>query len=270
MINSSRLVSALWPLRFPGKYRLLDGLAPREGSSEGRVFGYKMTLDLRDVMERSIYLGAYERKESALFGRWLKPGMTFLDVGANIGYFTLLASRRVLPKGRVIAIEPAPYVHDRLARVVAENRLNVEHHRMGLSDRDGSCTLYLPAGDGHNYSPTMAKHDGAGMIEEVPVRRLDDCLDEWKVDKVDLLKIDVEGHEGKVFAGASNALAAGRIKAILCEFNDYWLRETGTTPQAVFDTLTGYGFVDQEGAPRFEPGGIVNRFFVFRGAGRGD
>lgn len=269
MTIDHKIVSTLWPLRFPGKVRLLNGLVPREGSREGRVFGYRMTLDLLDFMERMIYLGTYEREETGLAWRWLKPGMTFLDVGANVGYFTLLASRRVGPNGRVISVEPGPYVHARLARVVKENGLNAELHPMGLSDQEGSCTLYLPAGDLHNYSPTMVKYDGAGEPLEVPVRRLDDCLELWNVDTVDLLKIDVEGHEGKVFAGADRALSSGRIKAILCEFNDYWLRETGTTPQALHDTLTGLGFVDTAGAPRFEPGGIVNRFLVYRGAGKG-
>ena len=264
-----KIVSSLWPLRFPGKGRLLGGLIPREGSREGRVFGYRMTLDLLDLMERMIYLGTYEREETGMAWNWLKPGMTFLDIGANVGYFTLLASRRVGESGRVIAVEPGPYVHARLSKVVAENGLKAELHQIGLSDKDGTCTLYLPAGDTHNYSPTMVKYDGAGEPVEVPVRRLDDCLKLWKVDTVDLLKIDIEGHEGKAFAGAGEALASGRIKAILCEFNDFWLRETGTNPQALHDTLTGLGFVDQAGPPRFEPGGIVNRFLVYRGARNG-
>lgn len=258
-----QIVSSLWPLRFPGKVRLLDRLVPRAGTREGQVFGYRMTLDLCELVERQIYLGTYEREETGMAWRWLKPGMTFLDVGANVGYFTLLASRRVGQGGRVIAVEPAPRVHGRLARVVADNGLKAELHPIGLSDRDGTCTLYLPAEGLHNDSPTMARHDGAGEPVEVPVRRLDDCLEKWRVDSVDLLKIDVEGHEGKVFAGAERALGTGRIKAILCEFNDYWLRETGTTPQDVHDTLTGLGFVDQEGEPRFEPGCIVNRFLVY-------
>jgi FkbM family methyltransferase len=257
-----QIVSSLWPIRFRGKARLLDPLVPREGSREGRVFGYRMTLDLCDLMERMIYLGTYEREETGMAWRWLRPGMTFLDVGANAGYFTLLASRRVGQGGRVIAVEPGPYVHGRLARVVAANGLKAELHQIGLSDRDGTCTLYLPPEGMHNHSPTMARYDGAGGAVDVPVRRLDDCLEEWRVGSVDLLKIDVEGHEGKVFAGAERALGSGRIKAILCEFNDYWLRETGTTPQDVHDTLTGLGFVDQGGAPHFEPGCIVNRFLV--------
>lgn len=269
MTIDHKLVSSLWPLRFPGKVRLLDPLVPRQGTRRGRVFGYSMTLDLLDLVERMVYLGTYEREETGLAWRWLRPGMTFLDVGANVGYFTLLASRRVGPRGRVIAVEPSPHAHERLARVVGENSLHAELHRIGLSDREGTCTLYPPAPGSNNHTPTMVKYDGAGDPVEVPVRRLDDCLESWGVPSVDLLKIDVEGHEGKVFAGAERALGSGRIRAILCEFNDFWLRGTGTTPRALYDTLIGYGFVDRAGEPRFEDGCVVNRFLVYRGASGG-
>ena len=83
-----------------------------------------------------------------------------------------------------------------------------------------------------------------GKPISVAVRTLDDCLADWKVDRVDLLKVDVEGHEPKVFAGAAKALAEGRIRAILCEFNDYWLRQAGSSPQALWQTLAAKGFVD--------------------------
>ncbi|HWE39946.1 MAG TPA: FkbM family methyltransferase [Isosphaeraceae bacterium] len=258
----SELIRLFWPVRVRGKARVLGALAPSSGRREGRVFGYPMTLDLADYMQRMMYLGAYEREETRIISGWLKPGMTFVDVGANVGYFTLLASRRVGAGGRVIAIEPSPIVHERLAEVVASNGLAAEVHRIGLSDENGTCTLFLPPAEVGNHSPTMVRYEGSGSEVSVPVRRLDDCLDEWGVAAVDLLKIDVEGHEPAVFRGASRALASGRIKAILCEFNDFWLRQSGTTPQAAHELLTGLGFVDQGGPPVLGPGCVENRFFV--------
>lgn len=242
---------------------MLGGLVPRVGSRDSRVFGYRMTLDLSDLLQRMIYLGIYEREETEIALRRLKPGMTFLDVGANVGYFTLLASSRVGPKGRVIAVEPSGYAYRRLTEVVARNGLVVATHRLGLSDRDGVIPLYLPADETHNHSPTMVRHEGAAVAEEVPVRRLDDCLKEWDCGVIDLLKIDVEGHEAKVFAGARDALASGQVRSILCEFNDYWLRQSGSSPQALHDMLTGLGFVDRDGVPEFVDHGIVNRFLEF-------
>jgi Methyltransferase FkbM domain len=112
----------------------------------------------------------------------------------------------------------------------------------------------------------MVAYEGAGRAVTVTARRLDDCLAEWGVASIDLLKIDVEGLEAKVFAGAERALGSGRIKAVLCEFNDYWLRASGTSPQALHAMLTDLGFVDQGGLPRFAPGCVDNRFLVFHPA----
>jgi FkbM family methyltransferase len=259
-----RVVRWLWPVRVRGKARVLGPLVATSGRREARVFGYPMTLDLADYMQRLIYLGAYEREETALVRRWLRPGMTFLDVGANVGYYTLLAARRVGPAGRVIAVEPSPIAHERLAGVVAANGLAAEVHCIGLSDENGICSLFLTPEAMGNHSPTMVRHDGSGGALSVPVRRLDDCLDEWGVASVDLLKIDVEGHEPAVFRGAERALASGRIGALLCEFNDFWLRQAGTTPRALHDFLTGLGFVDRGGTPALGPGCVDNRFFVHR------
>jgi FkbM family methyltransferase len=259
-----RIVRWLWTVRVRGKGRILGGLVPASGRRRGRVFGFPMTLDLADYMQRMIYLGAYEREETALVGGWLRLGMTFLDVGANVGYYTLLGARRVGAAGRVIAVEPSPLAHERLAAVVAENGLAAEVHRLGLSDHNGTRTLFLPREEMGNHSPTMVPYERPGSRVSVPVRRLDDCLDEWGVDSVDLLKIDVEGHEAAVFRGAPRALASGRIRAILCEFNDYWLRRSGTTPRDVYDMLTGLGFVDRGGPPSLGPGCVETRFVVHR------
>ena len=207
-----RVVSSLWPLRFPGKVRLLDRLVPRLGSREARVFGCRMTLDLSDLMERMIYLGTYEREETGIAWRWLKPGMTFLDVGANVGYFTLLASRRVGQGGRVISIEPGPHVHGRLARVVAGNGLKAELHRIGLSDRDVHAVYSsMPPPPAHIFTRRRwARYDRVWRARGGrQFKRLDDCLDDWRVDSVDLLKIDVEGHEAKVFAGGRGCARLG-------------------------------------------------------------
>jgi FkbM family methyltransferase len=188
--------------------------------------------------------------------------MTFLDVGANIGYFSLLAASRVGPSGRIIAVEPSPVAYRELGKAIEDNALPIEAHQVGLSDAPGECTLYFPPENFHNHSPTMVHHEGAGTPVRVTVARLDECLDEWDVASVDLMKIDVEGYEPKVFAGAERALRSGRVKAVLCEFNDVWLRSAGSSPQALHEMLKGLGFIDQAGTPRFVEGQLETRFLV--------
>src|ERR1700730_16140389 len=116
------LSDAIRQFNFRGKARLLHGLCSREGEHEAEVFGYKIKLDLADYIQRSIYLRTFEPRESALIRHYLKPGMTFVDVGANVGYYTLLAASLVGRRGRVLAFEPSPYVFERLVETMERKK----------------------------------------------------------------------------------------------------------------------------------------------------
>ncbi|MEW5926302.1 MAG: FkbM family methyltransferase [Gemmatimonadota bacterium] len=261
------VVDVLRPYHFRGKLRLLAGVAPSRGERDADVFGYRMKLDLAEAIQRWIWLGAFEPQETALVRSWLRPGMTFVDVGANVGYFSLLAASLVGERGRVYALEPSPYAYARIAATLRTNRMpQAEAFQMGLSDAPGELTLYLPPAAANFHSPTMSASSGGEPVS-VPVRRMDDVLDEWGVETVDLVKVDVEGHEPRVFEGASRVLATGRIRAVLVEFNDFWLRDAGSTPDALYRTLLDAGFVDTAGPAAFAPDCVVTRFLVHRTAG---
>jgi FkbM family methyltransferase len=258
------IIDTLRPYHFRGKLRLLGGIAPHAGERTSRLFGYDVRLDLGEAIQRWMYLGAFEPRETALVKGSLRPGMTFLDVGANFGYFTLLAASRVGPTGRVLAVEPSPYAAKRLAENVRANSLSaVQVFPMGLSSESGALDLYLPPASFH--SPTMSASSGGEPVS-VPVRRLDDCLDEWGVERVDLMKMDVEGHEPFVVRGAGDSLSSGRIRSVLVEFNDHWLRAQGSSPQELYDMFREAGFDDAEGAPVFLPECCDTRFLVHRTA----
>ena len=258
------LINTLRPYHFRGKLKLLGSIASRSGEETVTVFGYRVRLDLGEAIQRWIYLGAFEPRETAMARAWLKPGMTFLDVGANFGYFTLLAASRVGATGRVFAIEPSPYAFDRLSETVRVNSLHqvrVEH--LGLSDTNGTLDLYVSPSEFH--SPTMSAGSGGDPVA-VPVRRLDDCLADWGAGTIDLMKLDVEGHEPFVLRGGIEALKSGRVRAVLCEFNDFWLRQQGSSPRELHDIFRAAGFVDTEGEPTFEPNGNDTRFLVHQSA----
>ena len=258
------IIDALRPYHFRGKLKLLQRIAPRQGERTTRLFGYDVRLDLGEAIQRWMYLGAFEPKETAVVKGWLRPGMTFLDVGANFGYFTLLAASRVGPSGRVVAVEPSPLAAGRLAENVRANSLSrVEVHQLGLSDTAGSLDLYISPAAFH--SPTMSASSGGEPVS-VPVKRLDDCLEEWGVASVDLMKMDVEGHEPFVLRGAPDALASGRIRAVLVEFNDHWLRAQGSSPDELYRIFREAGYVDTEGTAEFLPQCCDTRFLVHRTA----
>src|SRR5262249_46342421 len=95
-------VRVLEPLNFRGKARLLHSLCPKEGERQRQIFNSRVELDLSDYIQRSMYLGVYEPAESKAIRAYLKPGMTFVDVGANVGYYTLMAASLVGRDGLVI------------------------------------------------------------------------------------------------------------------------------------------------------------------------
>lgn len=244
------LADMLRPLSFRGKARLLHSLCPREGERRARVFGCRVSLDLCDHIQRSIYLGVFEPEETAQVEEYLKPGMTFVDVGANVGYYTLMAAAAVGESGRVLAFEPSPYAFGRLAETLRSNGVsNVLAFPVGLGGVSGALPLFMPQRRG-NHTPSMVAAGRGGGLE-VPVRRLDDCLAELGVERVDLMKIDVEGFEPNVVEGAAGYITRGKVGAILCEFNSHWLERNGVSAEEFFETLVGLGFEPAGGRPDF-------------------
>jgi len=254
------LVGLIRPIRFRGKGRLLEKLTPKRGERRAQVFDYRMRLDLSDLGQRWIYLGIYEQQETQLVKNWLRPGMTVVDVGANVGYHTLLAASRVGPGGRVFAVEPSPYAFERLRDTILNNPLSqVVALQVALGRSGGEASLYLPPSG--NHSPTMVPCDREESVR-VAVRTLDDCLAEWGVECVDLLKIDVEGYELEVLMGARSALGSGRVLAVLCEFNDYWLELKGTSARelAQFHDSADFSLAWADKSLSTS----INRFYVHR------
>lgn len=257
---SNWLVEFLRPWSFRGKVRILQPLVPQSGIREAVVHGSRMRLDLEDYIQRMIYLGCYERWETKIVRAVLQPGMTFLDVGANIGYFSLLASNIVGPKGKVFAVEPSPYVADLFAEAITTNQItNIHLKRCGLGASAGSVSLSIP-GRG-NHTPTMLTDTGAPSLS-VQVERLDDCLKEWNCNHIDLLKMDVEGFEGFVLDGAPEAFAQHRIRRVLCEFNNPWLQRAGSSSAKLYQRFRDLGFNDLSDS-RWEPDKeLSNRFLA--------
>src|ERR1700735_2246232 len=155
-------------------YRLISRLAA-DRLEIYRVEGGLIYLNLREsamMVQRA--MGAYEPAKHALIRRHLRPGMTFVDVGANKGDFTLLAARLAGDSGRVISIEPEPENHSILQRSIALNDYtNINVMRIALSDRDGVADLQIGSTSG---SHTLSAEFMGSRTVEVPIRTLDGVL----------------------------------------------------------------------------------------------
>jgi FkbM family methyltransferase len=186
-------------------------------------------------------MGVYEARETEIIKKYLREGMTFVDAGANVGYYTLLAASKVGEGGRVIAFEPSPYALERLLRTIESNCLTqVKTLPYALSDKSGEATLYAPVAKGH-HSPTMIACEGVYPIS-IRAQTLDEFMDANAVDRVDVLKVDVEGFEPNVINGALRSIRQGKIKAVLCELNAVWLEANGWNMSRMMDLMTGLGF----------------------------
>jgi FkbM family methyltransferase len=184
--------------------------------------------------------GSFEPNEFAFLERVMKPGMVFVDVGANDGYYTLFAAQRVGPSGRVVAVEPSTRERANLEHNIARNGLgNVTVIPLALGAACGTAELCLAqsAHSGHNTLGRFA-NDGvkAESVEQVTVRTLDSLAGEVLLDRIDVMKIDVEGAEASVIAGARDVLAATKPLIVL-EISDKALRGQGSDAKQLIALL---------------------------------
>lgn len=168
------------------------------------------------VAQHIIYMGDYEPQTTKVFKAVLKKGMGVVDVGANIGYYTLLAARLVGEQGRVWAYEPEVRNYNELSHNIALNGFsNVEPMRVAVGDVDGVALLNVSRYDSGVHS-LLVTRDSKGSRVAVTEKRLDTLL---KGQRVDLVKVDTEGYDYHVLRGAKKLIAQNNGISIIVE---YW------------------------------------------------
>jgi len=181
---------------------------------------YKMFVDTRDVgLATHLMLeGYWEMWVTEAIISLMREGMVAADIGANLGYFTLLMADLAGPSGRVHAFEPNPRLAELLDKSVSLNGFasRVDVHQLALSAKnEGMVTLIVPAGEPKNgYLADVGDHLPENG-QYVPVARLDG-RQEWA--DIEFAKIDVEGAEELVWAGMQGLLDNGRLKTVILEF----------------------------------------------------
>jgi FkbM family methyltransferase len=198
-------------LTFDLETRLAGAALPRIASVDGLRITYRQ-LDVRVVSR--LAAGEYEPEVHRFIRGTVESGWTIVDCGAHIGWYTLICSRAVGPKGHVYAFEPVPETAQVLLQNVQINALsNVTVVRKAVQDRPGSVTLTLSTS---SSAVASIFGDGTGETRTVEATSLDEYFGSLGMPRIDLVKIDVEGAERLVLEGMRHVAAANpRLRAIV-------------------------------------------------------
>jgi FkbM family methyltransferase len=219
----------------------LAGIAA-DAIADGRYRPYRVAAGLiyLDVSEsvpmQRRAIGKFEADKVRALQELLKPGMTFVDVGANKGDFTLLAAKVMGDRGRVLAFEPVPDNLHWLRKSIALNGYrSVEVIEIALSDTAGRAPIHLGTFSG--WHSLVHTEGGTGETIEVETRTLDSVLEE-RGGRADVIKIDVEGAELQVLRGAERTLGAGGPLTVFVECHPH----RGVDPAEIWDVFATHGF----------------------------
>lgn len=224
------MYARLVPLR-KGKLRLINALwSTAIGDKETtriatlKYGAVRLPCDLREDLQRQFYFfGTYfvEEQNLSCWRRYASDAKVVFDVGANLGIYSF-AALAAAPDATVHAFEATPEIANQLREATILNDLRRLHvHAVAVSSRVGFANLNRCRGEmgtngGMNFISIRASE---GDPDCVPTIRLDDFCEEYAIDRIDLLKIDVQGHEAAVLEGAERLLSAGRVGVILFELN---------------------------------------------------
>ena len=211
-------------------FRLAERLRFNQASFRPVTIGrHRLMLDVTEFTAGPLYFGGavYEPATTQYFAQALRAGSIVVDIGANHGYFTLLAALLVGDVGHVVAFEPNPCVFDQLQTHVLMNDLEslVSLRSCALGDRVGVAQLYVsqvPSNSGLSSltpNPDLLGTGGLSRTGTVTVRldTFDRFLASSGLTTVDLVKIDVEGGEAEVIAGMADALGRRVVRSLVVE-----------------------------------------------------
>ena len=219
-------------------YRLSVGVEPWQ-----MIHGHQMKLaDGPNYPPLEMLTGNWERDTVRLFERTLRPGDVVLDLGAHVGYFTLIAARCVGAEGRVYAFEPEPSNYRLLqSNVVRNGYRHVITVPLAVSDRSGTAELRTSGLDNgqHSLYATGRPERRRQLVRTI---RLAEFLATEGIARVDWIKMDLEGAEEAALRGLGTWLQECPALRMVLEFCPIVLRAAGTDPLALLDGLRGCGF----------------------------
>lgn len=216
LLRCGKGLPGLWRLR----HRVLNFETLRfpEAAIKAKLsYGPSLWVRPNDPIGRAIfYDGHWELAVISQFAAALRPGDVVLDVGANIGQFAIVAASKVGPTGKVIAIEAGQAAFEILTKNIAENHFT-QVKALHLAAWDSETTLHLGGVREDMLGWGKVQTDSTSQTEAVPARRLDQVLAELDCERVDIIKIDIEGAEWKAIQGMTGLFDKHPPRQVYCE-----------------------------------------------------
>jgi len=217
--------------------------------SHVNVQGHEMYLDPSDSLRLSTN-GVFEPYTTQVIKRNISSGDIVIDIGANIGYFTLIMAKCIRENGKVFSFEPEPKNFELLKKnVEINNYSNVILEKKAIGNKTGTTNLYLADKKNNVFSSGMHRIFRSDLVSQIPdpisvnIIKLDDYLQDLKfIKKIRLIKIDVEGAEFDVLKGMNKILDENKEIEIVMEFSSENLEDYGSNTPDVVDFLMNKGF----------------------------
>jgi FkbM family methyltransferase len=205
--------------------------------------GFMLHLDLHETFDHGVYFREYDPSFETVLPE-LKDGDCIVDIGANIGYTALLFASQA-KNCNVIAFEPHPVTFQKAQKNILLNPgLSIQLLNMGLGSKKDKLQLSEVNEANSGMNRILPADSASGFRSAiVEIERLDDVLKQKNISKVDFIKIDVEGYEAQVLAGAKDTLASSQ-PVILMELDDNNLRDNLSTAAEVIQTLRSAGYTN--------------------------
>ncbi len=211
-------------------------MLPKSRLARAKVQGSIMVLDMQSASTRDMCLnGIYEPETTRYIKSIIKKGETFIDIGANCGYYTLLLARLVGPSGKGFSFEPIPHLYRILRHNLETNNYpNIRSYQAAAYYSTGSAQFFV-----NRYHAASGLYARTWTKEIITVDTI--ALDEiQEIDNVDFIKIDVEGAELDVLKGMKNILKTNPQVKIILEFNPDNYRLAGYAPNDLLSQFSSW------------------------------
>ncbi len=240
----------------PHLWRILYASSPPRWLLQPCGHANQILLRSNSLIAEAIYCRIFEHEEEKFLLNNIQKGMTVFDIGANIGWITIIMAQAVGPQGRVHSFEPYPPIFNHLQLNIALNELSqVSANCLALGNTSGVIPFYIfPEGfEVYNSIGAGERREGQSAHQKinVPVTQLDHYCQENHISQIDLIKIDVEGAEEIVLKGASRILKENPQVIIMMELFEPSAKQCGCSIYNCLKMLLDFGFypyyLNQEG-----------------------